>query len=245
MNKITTFFCAFSFALAASISLVACGDDSSSAGPDETPTSSSEETVLSSSSNAAEEESDRIESQCTTPETKIGDVCSVSGYIVATGANYQDCYRYTEEGWTYMNQSFSSCRIVYHVPDSVQFLEMVEIKTECNAENEGLYEMVIVPVKDRGEETRIRYDFRCESGRWVQTEEPSDIAGQCTKADTKIGDVCSIVSGGDVSAGIMPNIMNCYVYTEEGWVSKASGSPYGSSCEELVNAPADSTAAED
>ena len=143
-----------------------------------------------------------------------------------------------------MNQSFSSCRIVYHVPDSVQFLEMIEIKTECNAENEGLYEMVIVPVKDRGEEARVRYDFRCKSGRWVQTEEPSDIAGQCTKAGTKIGDVCSIVSGGDVSAGIMPNILNCYVYTEEGWVSKASGS-VSSTCEELLNAPADSTAAED
>lgn len=244
MNKITTLFSAASLALAAFMALVACGDDSSSAGPDETPTSSSEETVASSSSNAAEEESDRIESQCTTPETKIGDVCSVSGYIVATGANYQDCYRYTEKGWTYMNQSFSSCRIVYHVPDSVQFLEMVEIKTECNAENEGLYEMVIVPVKDRGEETRIRYDFRCESGRWMETVAPSDIAGQCTKADTKIGDVCSIVSGGDVSAGIMPNILNCYVYTEEGWVSKASGS-VSSTCEELLNAPADSTAAED
>ncbi|SHL25337.1 hypothetical protein SAMN05720762_10550 [Fibrobacter sp. UWH4] len=73
-------------------------------------------------------------------------------------------------------------------------------------------------------------------------EEESDrIEAQCTHEDTKIGDVCSIVSGGDVSAGIMPNILNCYVYTEEEWVSKASGSPYGSSCEELVNAPADST----
>ena len=48
MNKITTLFSAASLALAASISLVACGDDSSSAGPDETLTSSSEETVLSS-----------------------------------------------------------------------------------------------------------------------------------------------------------------------------------------------------
>lgn len=336
MNKITTLFSAASLALAASISLVACGDDSSSASNDEQPGSSNaaEEKLEEGKECPAESEgvyasvldtlavyedgnamvwshyyhcesgkwvetecrdpqeactadndgekksvvctqqpdnpkatktewnfvcndkkwekltaeeakAARIEAQCTTPETKIGDVCSVSGYIVATGANYQDCYLYTEKGWTYMNQSFSSCRIVYHVPDSVQFLEMIEIKTECNAENEGLYEMVIVPVKDRGEETRVRYDFRCKSGRWVETEEPSDIAGQCTKAGTKIGDVCSIVSGGDVSAGIMPNILNCYVYTEEGWVSKASGSPYGSSCEELVNAPADSTAAED
>ncbi len=55
MNKITPLFSAASIALAASMALVACGDDSSSASPDETPVSSSEETVLSSSSNAAEE----------------------------------------------------------------------------------------------------------------------------------------------------------------------------------------------
>ena len=45
MNKITTLFCAFSLALAASMALVACGDDSSSASNDEQP----------GSSNAAEE----------------------------------------------------------------------------------------------------------------------------------------------------------------------------------------------
>ena len=49
MNKITTFFCAFSFAFAASISLVACGDDSSSASNDEQPGSSSDEIASSSS----------------------------------------------------------------------------------------------------------------------------------------------------------------------------------------------------
>ncbi len=50
MNKITTLFSAASLALAASMALVACGDDSSSADPDETPTSSSEETGPESSS---------------------------------------------------------------------------------------------------------------------------------------------------------------------------------------------------
>ena len=49
MNKITTFFCAFSFAFAASISLVACGDDSSSANNAEQPGSSSDEIASSSS----------------------------------------------------------------------------------------------------------------------------------------------------------------------------------------------------
>lgn len=49
MNKITTFFCAFSFAFAASMALVACGDDSSSANNDEQPGSSSDEIASSSS----------------------------------------------------------------------------------------------------------------------------------------------------------------------------------------------------
>ena len=51
----------------------------------------------------------RINAQCTKEDTKIGDICSVSGYIVANGTVYQDCYRYTEEGWTYMDRSYSSC----------------------------------------------------------------------------------------------------------------------------------------
>ncbi|MCR5377662.1 MAG: hypothetical protein K6E57_01675 [Fibrobacter sp.] len=58
---------------------------------------------------AEESKTARINAQCTTADTKIGDVCSVSGYIAVTGSNYQDCYRYTEEGWTYINRSYSNC----------------------------------------------------------------------------------------------------------------------------------------
>ena len=58
---------------------------------------------------AEESKKARIEAQCTTPDTKIGDVCGISGYIVATGANYKDCYLYTEEGWVSKGTSFSNC----------------------------------------------------------------------------------------------------------------------------------------
>ena len=58
---------------------------------------------------AEESKKARIEAQCTNEDTKNGDICSVSGYIVANGTVYQDCYRYTEEGWTYMNRSYSNC----------------------------------------------------------------------------------------------------------------------------------------
>ena len=68
----------------------------------------------------------------------------------------------------------------------------------------------------------------------------AQINARCTKDDTKIGDICSIVSGGNVAFGIMPNVLNCYVYTEEGWVAKGSAvMSENTSCEDILNPPAE------
>jgi hypothetical protein len=125
------------------------------------------------------------------------------------------------------------------------------VKTECRdpldactADNEGEMKNVVCSQQpDNPKAAKTEWDFVCKDKKWEKmSAEESRVArinAQCTKDDTKIGDVCSIISGGNVAFGIMPNLLTCYVYTEEGWVSKASGS-VSSTCEELLNAPADS-----
>jgi hypothetical protein len=119
----------------------------------------------------------------------------------------------------------------------------------CTADNEGEMKNVVCSQQPGNPKApKTEWDFVCKDKKWekmsAEESKTARINAQCTTADTKIGDVCSIVSGGNVSFGIMPTTLNCYVYTEEGWASKASGGT-STTCEELLNAPADSTAAED
>ena len=112
MNKITTLFSAASFALAASISLAACGDDSSSAGPDEAPVSSGGEKNPEEGKECPAESEGLYASVLDTLavyDDGNAMVCGISGYIVATGTNYKDCYLYTEEGWVSKGMSSSNC----------------------------------------------------------------------------------------------------------------------------------------
>ena len=119
----------------------------------------------------------------------------------------------------------------------------------CTADNEGEMKNVVCSQQPGNPKAaKTEWDFVCKDKKWekmsAEESKTARINAQCTTADTKIGDVCSIISGGNVSFGIMPTTLNCYVYTEEGWVSKANGGT-STTCEELLNASADSTAAED
>ena len=117
----------------------------------------------------------------------------------------------------------------------------------CTADNEGEMKNVVCSQQPGNPKApRTEWDFVCKNKKWeklsAEESKVAQINARCTKDDTKIGDICSIVSGGNVAFGIMPNVLNCYVYTEEGWVLKANGR-VNSTCEELVNAPADSAVA--
>lgn len=78
----------------------------------------------------------------------------------------------------------------------------------------------------------------------VELSESAEVEESCTKPETKLGDVCSITKqSGNVSFGIVIYTLVCYVYTEEGWVAKGAA-VNGDSCEDILNPPADTTAAE-
>ena len=223
-------------AAALSFALIACGDDSSSASNEEQPGSSaieeeqlgssSDETLLSSSSYGKEKKSlEGIECPAESEgvyETVLDTLAVYDNGNVMEWTSYYHC----ESGMWVKTE----CR---------------DPLDACTADNEGEMKNVVCSQQpDNPKAAKEEWDFVCKDKKWENmSAEESRVArinAQCTKDDTKIGDICSVISGGNVAFGIMPNLLTCYVYTEEGWVSKASGS-VSSTCEELLNAPADST----
>ena len=217
------------------LTFVACGDDSSSASNEEQPTSSaieeeqpgssSDETVLSSSSNAGEE--------------KPGEGKECPAESEGVYATVLDTLTVYDNGNAMVWTSYYHCESGMWVKT-----ECRDPLDACTADNEGEMKNVVCSQQpDNPKAAKEEWDFVCKDKKWEKmSAEESRVArinAQCTKDDTKIGDVCSIISGGNVAFGIMPNLLTCYVYTEEGWVSKASGS-VSSTCEELLSAPADS-----
>ena len=115
----------------------------------------------------------------------------------------------------------------------------------CTADNEGEMKNVVCSQQPGNPKApRTEWDFVCKNKKWekmsAEESKVAQINARCTKDDTKIGDICSIVSGGNVAFGIMPNVLNCYVYTEEGWVAKGSAvMSENTSCEDILNPPAE------
>ena len=115
----------------------------------------------------------------------------------------------------------------------------------CTADNEGEMKNVVCSQQPGNPKApRTEWDFVCKNKKWekmsAEESKVTQINARCTKDDTKIGDICSIVSGGNVAFGIMPNVLNCYVYTEEGWVAKGSAvMSENTSCEDILNPPAE------
>ncbi len=192
--------------------------------------SATDDTILSSSSNAGEEKPEEGKECPAESEGVYASVLDTLAVYDDGNAMVWDKYYHCEAGkWVE-----TECR---------------DPQEACTADNEGEMKNVVCSQQpDNPKAAKEEWDFVCKDKKWEKmSAEESRVArinAQCTKDDTKIGDVCSIISGGNVAFGIMPNLLTCYVYTEEGWVSKASGS-VSSTCEELLNAPADSTAAED
>ncbi len=214
MNKITTLFSAASLALAASMSLVACGDDSSSASPDETPTSSSEETVLSSSSNAAEE---KLEEGKECPAESEGMYASVLDTLTV----YEDGNAMV---WSH-----------YYHCESGKWVETEcrDPQEACTADNDGEKKSVVCTQQpDNPKAAKAEWNFICNDKKWekltAEETKTARIESQCTTPETKIGDVCGI-SGYIVATGAI--YKDCYLYTEEGWVSKGTSF---SNCDEFL-----------
>lgn len=219
---------AVAFAAAMPLALVACGDDSSSSASDneEQPGSSSDETLLSSSSYGKEKKSlEGIECPAESEGRYETVVDTLTEYYDGNVMEWTSYYHCESGMWVK-----TECR---------------DPLDACTADNEGEMKNIVCSQQpDNPKAAKEEWDFVCKDKKWEKmSAEESRVArinAQCTKDDTKIGDICSIISGGNVAFGIMPNLLTCYVYTEEGWVSKASGS-VSSTCEELLNAPADST----
>ena len=107
----------------------------------------------------------------------------------------------------------------------------------CTEEKEGTVETVVCPtVAGNPKIGSEAWSFVCKNNKW---EEISNVEASCSKPDTKIGDVCSTDSKGAMVIG-GPATLNCYVYTEEGWLKKGADNWYEEgefSCEDVLNAP--------
>ena len=131
----------------------------------------------------------------------------------------------------------------------------------CAGNNEGEYQDVVCSSNPGNPKaSKTTWTFKCMDNKWKKLsdeevrqlkaeKDSAEVEGICNeqnKPEPKLGDVCSISrQGGNTTFGIVYTTLVCYVYTEDGWVAKWWGTPSEKSCEELLNAPADSTAAED
>ena len=204
-----------------SFAFVACGDDSSSASNDEQPGSSSDETVLSSSSNAGEEKTGEGIECPAESEGMYKTVVDTVALYDSGDAMTQTSYYHCESGMWVKTE----CR---------------DPLDACTADNEGeMKNVVCTQQPDNPKAAKEEWDFVCKDKKWekLSAEESrgARINAQCTKDDTKIGDVCGIIKMGviDVKGALGPVSKSCYIYTEEGWVEKGDGS-WHASCEHLA-----------
>ena len=145
MKKFSCYFVIQAIVSAAmSFALIACGDDSSSASNDDTPVSSSEkdETLSSSSEKSLEGRWTEYEiGFCNdyNPNPEIGDACEVAR---TTGSGrFQhttlECYRYEEDGWSYVNRPSA-----YGLSDR-PCKELVAFTAKCSPEKEGYRDSLV------------------------------------------------------------------------------------------------------
>lgn len=185
MNKITTLFSAASLALAASISFVACGDDSSSANNAEQPGSSSDETLLSSSPNAGEENPGSSASYgdpiSSLPDMPCADTLQIDGHYGHYVSSSNVFYKCEDNKWSYVDEK--------DIPPGTEVLSIFTEREKaiwklkkCTAANDGAVQS--------GWEGNPKYGgthyYRCESGSWVE----GNILLTCDTAGVQVGDTC-------------------------------------------------------
>lgn len=170
MNKITTLFCAFSFAFAASISLVACGDDSSSASNDEQPISSSEETGPESSNNEAP--------VAQLPNMPCADTLTIDGHYFR---GIDAFYKCEDNKWSYVDEKDipPDTKIPYV---SLEGDKAIWKLNKCTAENDG----VVQSAWDGNPKYGAMCYYKCQGGSWVQ----GDISLTCDTEGVQVGDTC-------------------------------------------------------
>ncbi|MBR4916609.1 MAG: hypothetical protein IKZ45_05965 [Fibrobacter sp.] len=222
--RLISAFSAIAFAVAVPFTFVACGDDSSSA-KDETPSSSSNQELSEMECDAENEGSYKT----------VLDTLTV---YESGNAMVWNKYYHCESGeWVE-----TECR---------------DPQDACTGDNEGEYKDVVCGAQlDNPKSPKTTWTFKCTDNKWkkLTDEEKSQLNAEkdkaeveesCTKPETKLGDVCGITKqGGNVSFGTVIYTLVCYVYTEEGWVAKWSGIADEKGCNDVLNPPADSTAAE-
>ena len=224
------------FAVAMSLSLVACGDDSTSA-KDESPISSSEIEEIPSSSSVTE----TSEIEC--------------------NAENEGVYKTVKDTLTVYDDGNAMVWNKYYHCETGEWVktECRDPQDACTGDNEGEYQDVVCGNQlDNPKSSRTTWTFKCADNKWEKLSDEEkrqleaekdrarveEICNEQTEPETKLGDTCSIVTNNttNVRFGITgPSILTCYVYTEEGWVAKGSGLYSEYSCEEEESVLSDST----
>ena len=138
------------------------------------------------------------------------------------------------------NGEFDEERSFFSTEQKVNKLKEKPITETCDAASGGKLATVVDSlVFPNGQVFKQELQYQCdsESEKWCGVKQ--DVSA-CEKPDAKVGDVCPITDSGHVPLG-GPNLLICYVYTENGWKEKGSDDWYAfgqeSSCEEILNAP--------